>query len=326
MGGSLLKFSRELLLDESQSAGFRPEILEKVLHLIGLLNAFNGHPFLKDRLALKGGTALNLFLFDLPRLSVDIDFNYVGSPDRETMLSERHKIKQAMRAVCGREGLTVRRETEDHAAITFFLRYESVLGQGGDLKVDLNFMFRIPLWSAVKMDSWRIGPYTARGIPLLDIHELAGGKLAALLARRASRDLFDVHALLTRKGLDLQRLRLAFVIYGAINRKDWRSVQASDVHFSKTDLDKELIPLLRKGADGTESSTLWAQRLVEGTRTALAFLLPFTQAEKEFLDRLLDYGEIAPACLTRDRQVAERIRQHPALEWKALNVREFKSR
>ena len=86
MGGNLLKFSRELLLTESQSAGFRPEILEKVLHLIGLLNAFNSHPFLKDRLALKGGTALNLFLFDLPRLSVDIGFNYVGSPDRKTML------------------------------------------------------------------------------------------------------------------------------------------------------------------------------------------------------------------------------------------------
>lgn len=326
VGGNLLKFSRELLLTESQSAGFRPEILEKVLHLIGLLNAFNSHPFLKDRLALKGGTALNLFLFDLPRLSVDIDFNYVGSPDRETMLSERPKIEQAIRAISGREGLTVRRATEDHAAITFFLRYESVLGQGGDLKVDLNFMFRTPLWSAVKMDSWRIGPYTARGIPVLNIHELAGGKLAALLARRASRDLFDVHGLLTRTDLDPHRLRLAFVIYGAINRKDWRSVQASDVHFAKTDLNKELIPLLRKGAEGMESHTRWAERLVEETRTALELLLPFTEAEKEFLDQLLDYGEIAPTCLTMDREVAERIRQHPGLEWKALNVRKFKSR
>ena len=42
------------------------------------------HPFLGTRMALKGGTALNLFVLDFPRLSVDIDLNYVGSSDRAT--------------------------------------------------------------------------------------------------------------------------------------------------------------------------------------------------------------------------------------------------
>lgn len=326
MGGNLLKFSREFLLAESESTGFRQEILEKVFHLIGLLNGFNSHPFLKNRLALKGGTALNLFLFDLPRLSVDIDLNYVGSPDRETMLSERPKIEDAVKAVSSRESLSLRRTTSEHAAITFFLRYESVLGQGGDLKVDLNFMFRVPLWPVVKMDSRRIGPYEAGGVPVMDIHELAGGKLAALLARRASRDLFDVHALLKKEELDHRRLRLAFVVYGAINRKDWRSAQVSDVDFTESDLKKQLLPLLRKDAQELESITRWAERLVEETRSALESLLPFTASEKEFLDRLLDYGEIEPVLLTRDEGLAARIRHHPGLEWKALNVREFKRR
>lgn len=321
-----MKFSKEFLLTESESTGFRPEILEKVFHLIGLLNGFNSHPFLKERLALKGGTALNLFLFDLPRLSVDIDLNYVGSPDRETMLSERPKIEEAVRAVSGREGLSVRRSTEEHAAITFFLRYESVLGQGGDLKVDLNFMFRVPLWPLVKMDSRRIGPYGAGSVPVLDIHELAGGKLAALLARRASRDLFDVHALLTGSGLDSHRLRLAFVVYGAMNRKDWRSVQVSDVDFTERELKKELMPLLRKEAQELEYVTQWAERLVEETRKALESLLPFTEEEREFLGRLLDHGEIMPALLTDDGELAKRLGEHPGLQWKALNVRQFKGR
>ncbi|AFM28229.1 nucleotidyl transferase AbiEii/AbiGii toxin family protein [Desulfomonile tiedjei] len=321
-----MKFSREFLLTESESTGFRPEILEKVFHLIGLLNGFNSHPFLKERLALKGGTALNLFLFDLPRLSVDIDLNYVGSPNRETMLSERPKIEEAVIAVSGREGLSVRRSTEEHAAITFFLRYESVLGQGGDLKVDLNFMFRVPLWPLVKMDSRRIGPYGVESVPILDIHELAGGKLAALLARRASRDLFDVHALLTGSGLDPHRLRLAFVVYGAINRKDWRSVQVSDVDFTERELKKELMPLLRKEAQELEYVTQWAERLVEETRKALESLLPFTEEEREFLDRLLDHGEIMPALLTGDGELAKRLGEHPGLQWKALNVRQFKGR
>jgi len=51
--------------------------------------------------ALKGGTALNLFLLDMPRLSVDIDLNYLGA-DRDTMLADLPRVQQAVVAVCGR--------------------------------------------------------------------------------------------------------------------------------------------------------------------------------------------------------------------------------
>jgi hypothetical protein len=51
------------------------------------------HPFLKQRIVLKGGTALNAFVLHLPRLSVDIDLNYIGSSDREVMLAERPKAE-----------------------------------------------------------------------------------------------------------------------------------------------------------------------------------------------------------------------------------------
>ena len=73
---------------KAQETGFRPEILEKVLQLLHLLESFLSHPYLKDRIVLKGGTALNLFYFDVPRLSVDIDLNYIGAVDREAMLQE----------------------------------------------------------------------------------------------------------------------------------------------------------------------------------------------------------------------------------------------
>jgi hypothetical protein len=90
-----MRVSREKLTNESQATGFRPEVLEKVVHLLNLLEGFNRHPFLKGRLALKGGTALNLFLFDVPRLSVGIDLNYIGSVSRAVMTSERPKVEQA---------------------------------------------------------------------------------------------------------------------------------------------------------------------------------------------------------------------------------------
>ena len=72
--------------------------MERVAQLLGLLDAMQRHPFLRGKLALKGGTALNLFVFDLPRLSVDIDLNYVGAESREAMLEERPRLEEALRA------------------------------------------------------------------------------------------------------------------------------------------------------------------------------------------------------------------------------------
>ena len=322
-----MKISKERLLSEAEATGFRTEMLEKAILLLHLLEALFRHPFLKGRLALKGGTALNLFIFDLPRLSIDLDLNYVGSPKLEVMRVERPRLEKAIQAVCAREGFTIRRgpSADEHAGGKFSLRYESALGTGGDLAIDLNYMFRIPLWPTVAQNSRPIGMAQARGIPMLNLHELAAGKLAALLSRKASRDLFDVHLLLRSTDLDEERLRLAFVVYGAMNRRDWREVSVQDVTSSAKELRDQLLPLLRKDSlDSVGGVLLWATSLVEECREMLGCVLPLNDAEMEFLDRLLDHGEIKPMLLTRDEQLAERIRQHPMLQWKALNVRRYK--
>ena len=185
--------SMEYLARESDSTGFRVEILEKVLHLLHLLQSLNIHPFLKGKLALKGGSALNLFLFNLPRLSVDIDLNYIGSRTKNEMLAERPKLEKSIRDVCNREGYTVRKMPEEHAGGKWQILYKSALGHGGKLEIDVNFMFRIPLWPVGLYDSIKVGRSRALGIPVIDVHELAAGKMAALFSRSAARDLFDVH-------------------------------------------------------------------------------------------------------------------------------------
>jgi len=81
---------------------------------------------------------------------------------------------------------------------------------------------------------------------MLDLHELAAGKFAALLARSAERDIFDAHRLLGAKGIDRVKLRLAFVVYGGINRKDWRTVSVDDVKGDVETAWRELVPTLRK--------------------------------------------------------------------------------
>ncbi len=89
--------SREVLIKSAKLHSYKPEILEKVLRLIEVLGQFSAVPFLNERLALKGGTALNLFYFEkIPRLSVDIDLNYIGSVDQDTMKQERQMIHEAI--------------------------------------------------------------------------------------------------------------------------------------------------------------------------------------------------------------------------------------
>jgi hypothetical protein len=322
-----MKISPQQLAKDCEASGYRPEILEKVFHLLNLLNGFQSHPFLKGRLVLKGGTALNLFHFDLPRLSVDIDLNYVGAADRELMLQERPKIEQALQAVCSREDMTVTRIPSDHAGGKWRLRYASAVHETAMLAVDVNFMLRVPLWPVAHYDSRRVGSYQARGIPVLDLHELAAGKLTALLARHASRDLFDAHGLLQRGGLDVDKLRLGFIVYGAMNRKDWRTVSVEDVSFDAAELMNELVPVLRSvDAAKLADPAKWAGTLLKECHQGLNMVLPLADTEREFLDRILDYGEIVPALLTNDADMAQRIASLPMLQWKAQNVRQHKGR
>ncbi len=319
-----MKFSAETLIAEAEAAGFRPEVLEKVVRLLALLNTLQGHPALKRKLALKGGTALNLFIFRVPRLSVDIDLNYIGAPSRQGMEAERPKIEQAVRAVCEREGLAIKRISKGHAGEKWTLRYESVFGQGGTLEVDINFMFRVPLWPTVLLDSQPLGKWQATQIPVVNIHELAAGKLAALLARKKARDLFDSYHILRMDDLVAERLRLAFVIYGAANRKDWREVSTDDVEFDAKELKSQLIPTLR--TQEREHVESYGKKLVDACREALSVVLPLNAAEQTFLDLLLDTGQIVPSLLTADETLQKRIRQLPSLQWKALNVRQHKAR
>jgi predicted nucleotidyltransferase component of viral defense system len=318
-------FSSSEILPIAESTGFRAEVVEKVLKLLRLLNQLNAHPFLKEKWLLKGGSALNLFVFNIPRLSVDIDLNYIGSVEREMMMVERPKFEEAAQAVFSREGFSVRRIPTEHAGGKWRLSYQSYTGSSGNLEVDVNFMLRQPLWENQHLESHLFEGVQAKNIPVVNIHELAAGKLAALLSRRLARDLFDSHQILHRGGLDKKRLRTAFVVYGAMNRKDWRSVSVDDVNFDAKELVQQLAPMLRLDIipEG-ESPTEFAQRLVEECRQALSAVLPFTEAERNFLDRLLESGEINPALLTDDEVLQEYIRRQPLLQWKAVNVRKYK--
>ena len=80
-----------------KTTGFNFELLEKAYHLTRVLNEMQKNPVLNKNLTLKGGTALNFIYLDIPRLSIDLDFDYTGKIAKEeiqnitSICSSRHK-------------------------------------------------------------------------------------------------------------------------------------------------------------------------------------------------------------------------------------------
>ena len=223
-----------------------------------------------------------------------------------------------------REDYTVRRMPEEHAGGKWSLRYTSSSGGNAGIEVDVNYMYRLPLWPLVRASSRPLGSWKPLEFPLVDVHELAAGKLAALFARQRARDLFDCSLIFSIDTLNLEKLRIAFVVYGAMNRKDWRTIGLDDLGFDPVELSSQLMPALRIDGQGEPLSAGYGESLLEECRRALSAILPFTDAELEFLDLLLEEGKISPELLTADRDLQQRIGSQPLLEWKALNVRRFR--
>jgi len=147
------------------------------------------------------------------------------------------------------------------------------------------------------------------------------------MARHQGRDLFDVHQLLTKLSLDRDRLRLGFVVYGAGNVRDWRTVSPGEVEFDANELRNALVPLLRSDLVlGLDDAASLGKQIVRECRQALDVVLPLSTGELEFLDRLLEHGEIRASLLTADAEMVSRISRHPLLNWKALNVRRRRGR
>ncbi|MGH7556405.1 MAG: nucleotidyl transferase AbiEii/AbiGii toxin family protein [Gemmatimonadota bacterium] len=116
---------RQELIRLAAAHGYREATLEKVIRLGDFLDQMRRHPLLTRALLLKGGTALNLCFGPPRRLSVDLDFNYVGSPDRQGMLNERPEIEAAIHRVGESRDYRIQESRDEHGRRKFFLGYRS---------------------------------------------------------------------------------------------------------------------------------------------------------------------------------------------------------
>jgi predicted nucleotidyltransferase component of viral defense system len=164
-----------------------PATLDKVERLLEVLEAIREDPVLGDTFVLQGGTALNVFHDDLPRLSVDIDVMYVRSADLAEMQRDRPSIDRRIREVMGKLGYTTRALNDEHSGQTYRLAYGSE-----NIKIDISYLARVPLLAPHIVTCTLADPHVS--FPVLDTRELAAGKIKALMERVAARDLYDLRA------------------------------------------------------------------------------------------------------------------------------------
>jgi predicted nucleotidyltransferase component of viral defense system len=311
-------FSADYLERLAGATAFRPDTLEKVLRLSRLLDQVGRHPFLGGRLALKGGTALNLFFgAQAPRLSVDLDFNYMRPVERDEMLHEKGEVERALGLVAGGDGYHVQGNLREHAGGKIYLNYRNALGTPDRIEVDVNFLHRVSLQPVVVQEGWTPDPdfqYQAR---LVGLEETLAGKLVALVDRGAPRDLYDAAGLAGgRWPYETPLLRRLFVVLSAGLDRPLPTYEIPHrTSLSQSELEEALMPMLR----GEERPR--REALTEALAPVMSALTTLSDPEKEYVERI-QWGEFQPELVVGDYpELLERVRRHPMLRWKAENGR-----
>lgn len=169
------------------------------------------HVFWDDTFALKGGTAINLFFRDMPRLSVDLDLVFVdAAPLWDTAIEKMKVSLEEARKRLAAAGFDVQAPTSDAAETKLLLRRGDV-----NVKVDVNHVFRGTVLPVAKRGLTQAASDELLAeveLPVTSLEDVYGGKLVAALARQHPRDLFDVLQLFDHEGITAG-IRRAFVVY-----------------------------------------------------------------------------------------------------------------
>ena len=303
------------MLHEAETSGWSPDVFEKAIRLLALLELIDRHPFLKGKLALKGGTALNLFHLDTPRLSVDIDLNFVGSLDLQELSAQRPETERAVTAIAHSEGYTVSSSADSHAGRKLYLQYINFSGNRDRVEVDINYMFRVPLQPLSRQRPRVLMPGMDISFPLVGWFELLAGKWLAAIDRVASRDVYDLAQLHPCEAANDPAFRATVVGLSAILPHPLHTYGMN--RFARIDrrtAETELSPFLRAGTSFDHDEIL------TNANQFLSRVLELTEQERLYVDGIAR-GEIrSELLLPSNSAFCERLKKHPAVRWKIKNV------
>ena len=262
--------------------------------------------------ALKGGTAINLFVRDMPRLSVDIDLTYLPLKPRDEALSG---ISSALQRISERIKKTVPgakvQETRARSPESRITKLVAAL-DGQTVTIEPNEVLRGTVFAIEQRTLVARAETTfelAAKMAVVNLSDLYGGKLCAALDRQHPRDIFDVKLLLENEGIT-DNIRKAFVVYLASHDRP--------IHELIEPTRKDIANLYKSDfVDMTEQEVSLEELIKVREKYITQIKTGLTSNEKQFLISLKqgqpDWGLLG----------VPNVENLPAIQWKLLNIRKM---
>jgi len=187
-------YEKTVLTAQARQLGFLTAPFEKMTRLTEILRFINEADKLRETLALKGGTAINLTMFNLPRLSVDIDLDFTKNLPKEDTKIKREEIGKLLSLYMTAEGYKKHgRSKSTHILDSFVYSYTNVAGNSDNIKVEINYSLRSHVLPVVEMIARVSEVFIPIPVRILAPIEIFASKIVALSDRAAARDLYDLN-------------------------------------------------------------------------------------------------------------------------------------
>ncbi len=318
------EFNRTELGKQAKQYGFVRDTYEKVCRLSQVLTFIENDNFLSESLALKGGTAINLMFFSLPRLSVDIDLDFIHNLPKEEMIKSKELITEKFHTFMRNQGYTLEEKISKttHALNSSVFSYINAGGVKDRIKIEVNYMLREHILKPEIRSVNKIEGFSNSKILCINPIEIYGAKITALLSRAAARDLYDVNSMLKSEMFstkDLELLRKCVVFYKTLNSEEaFNSFDTSAVDkitFSKIKAD--LLPVIASSEKKYDlpGTIAFVKKQLEG-------LLQMTPKEIEFVERYFK-KDYRPELLFDSEEICNRLKSHPMVKWKYSKMEIF---
>lgn len=256
--------------------------------------------------ALHGGTAINLFVRNMPRLSVDIDLTYLPIEDRE--ISIKHiaealeRIKSNIQKVVPNVRITPRLDTGKL----------QISANKVDMKIEVNLVNRGALTQPIEMPLCEKAQNEFEAfcsIPVVSLGQLFGGKIVAALDRQHPRDLFDVKYLLAKEGFT-QEIKEGFLLCLLCSDRPIHEVIIPNFQDQQSALANQFSGMTDEEFSYNEYESV-REKLVATIHKHL------TNQDKEFL---LNVKNVTPDWSIYDFQ------RFPSVKWKLQNLQKLKEK
>lgn len=308
------QFNRRELDVRARKYGFNRDTFEKVIRLRMILEFMNTQASMREHLLLKGGTAINLTVFNLPRLSVDIDLDFVPNLMRDETAKERERLTEILKGYMSEQGYFLSEASRfSHSLDAFHYNYVNAAGNRDMIKIEINYSLRTHVFPSED----RVFVTDAFGEPIkvrtVAAMEIFAAKTNALLSRAAARDLYDFCNMTDMRLFSEEEdmFRKCIIFYATISAKEvnktFDTSAIDSLVFSK--IKSDLFPVLAV----RDKFDLEGKK--QQAKEYIASLMKPTEAENDYMERFIA-KEYKPELLFDDEEIVERLRNHPMALWK----------